>query len=128
MHLMNSFISARPHFITQLSSPLPQLQRSFRSENIADSYLSIRLIWAISSLIMKFHRFISAGTFFALTLIIAIKAGAISVGPSGSGLITFDTLPAVTDFSSRTWGGAGTDFTTATALDAAVKTNSASLF
>src|SRR5262249_54503069 len=63
-----------------------------------------------------------------IPLFLATRApGAISVGPSGSGLLTFDTLPTVADgWSTVTNGGANTDIQDAAALDAAVQTNSAS--
>src|SRR5438477_7902653 len=64
----------------------------------------------------------------AFSLPAACNSMAISVSNTGIATITFDVLPAVTDFSSRTWSGGATDFTTAAALDAAVQTNSASLF
>jgi len=52
---------------------------------------------------------------------------AISVGSSGAGPITFDTQPAVGDFSTLTWaGGSGAPNDTIT-LDAAVQTNDASI-
>jgi hypothetical protein len=51
---------------------------------------------------------------------------AISVGPSGSGVISFPVLPSPTEWSTRSLAGSETSFTTTAALDAAVQTNSAS--
>src|SRR5262249_50297787 len=53
--------------------------------------------------------------------------GAISVGPAGSGTLTFDAFPsAASGWTTRTNGGAGADIQDAAALDAAVRTNDAS--
>ncbi len=50
---------------------------------------------------------------------------AISVGPGGSGIISFPALPAVGDWSTRSLAGSETTFASAAALDAAVQTNRA---
>jgi len=50
---------------------------------------------------------------------------AISVGPGGSGLISFAALPSSAEWSTRSLAGNELTFTTAAALDAAVQTNSA---
>ncbi|HEY2952400.1 MAG TPA: immunoglobulin domain-containing protein, partial [Verrucomicrobiae bacterium] len=55
------------------------------------------------------------------------RAGAaISVGPSGSGTLTFDTLPAVSEWSTLSVAGAGTTVGSVAAMDAAVQTLNAS--
>jgi len=59
---------------------------------------------------------------------LAANSMAISVSNTGIATISFNAPPSATDFSSRTWSGAVTDFQSAAALDAAVQTNSASLF
>lgn len=51
---------------------------------------------------------------------------AISVGPSGSGTLTFNALPAPSDWSTLLNTGASADITDAAGLDAAVQTNVAS--
>ena len=48
---------------------------------------------------------------------------AISVGPKGSGIITFDTLPPASEWSTATLYGASIDIRTAPQLDVAVQTN-----
>lgn len=48
---------------------------------------------------------------------------AISVGPSGSGTLTFDTTPAATEWSTIGVGTSATNFTDAGTLDAAVIAN-----
>jgi hypothetical protein len=50
---------------------------------------------------------------------------AISVGPGGSGIISFTVLPSSTEWSTRFLAGSELSFATTTALDAAVQTNSA---
>ena len=55
-----------------------------------------------------------------------VKTPAIQVGSTGSGTLTFDTLPLVTEWSTRTNAGAGGDITTVAGLDTAAKTNVAS--
>jgi hypothetical protein len=73
-----------------------------------------------------------ARSLFGMLLVLLGSAfmvrGAISIGPSGSGVITFTTLPATTDWSTRTLTGADDSFDTVAALDAAVNgpTNAAS--
>jgi hypothetical protein len=57
----------------------------------------------------------------------AASAGAaISVGPAGSGVLTFDTLPAVGEWSTLALAGGGATFTNTAALDAAVQLLTAS--
>src|ERR1041385_5022458 len=51
---------------------------------------------------------------------------AISVGPAGTGTLTFDTPPAVSDWSTRVWTGNSTDLTNGLDLNIAVETNMAS--
>ena len=51
---------------------------------------------------------------------------AISVGPGGSGTLTFGTLPAVGDWSTLVNGGASADLADAAGLDGAAQTNVAS--
>lgn len=53
----------------------------------------------------------------------AASPAAISVGPGGSGTLTFATLPAAGDWSTITNSGGSGDFTDAAGLDAAVQTN-----
>lgn len=50
---------------------------------------------------------------------------AISVGPGGSGVISFTVPPSSTEWSTRFLAGSELSFATTTALDAAVQTNSA---
>ena len=52
---------------------------------------------------------------------------AITVGPGGSGVLSFNSLPPATDWSTRSLAGTELTFTTAAALDAAVQTNRAVL-
>jgi uncharacterized lipoprotein YmbA len=67
---------------------------------------------------------------FALTAsIIGCCLGAqaaISVGPTGSGTLTFNALPSAGDWSTLTNSGASADITDAAGLDTAVQTNVAS--
>ncbi len=56
----------------------------------------------------------------------ASARAAISVGPGGSGVLTFNTLPAVGEWSTLAIAGGGASFTNTTALDAAVQLLSAS--
>src|SRR6266540_3462360 len=51
---------------------------------------------------------------------------AISVGPGGSGTLTFNALPVVGDWSTLTNTGVSADIIDAAGLDAAVQTNVAS--
>jgi uncharacterized lipoprotein YmbA len=70
--------------------------------------------------------FLLSLTVTALCLTSSAEA-AISIGPAGSGTLTFDTLPTVADgWSTVTNAGAGTDIQDAAALDAAVQNNVAS--
>src|SRR5678815_3888404 len=50
---------------------------------------------------------------------------AISVGSSGTGTLTFNALPPVTEWSTLTVAGGGADIHTAAQLDAAVQLRSA---
>jgi len=50
---------------------------------------------------------------------------AISVGPAGSGVISFNARPSATDWSTKSISGTELSFLTAAELDAAVQTNSA---
>ena len=50
---------------------------------------------------------------------------AITVGPGGSGIISFNSLPPASDWTTRSLAGTELTFTTAAALDAAVQTNRA---
>ena len=50
---------------------------------------------------------------------------AITVGPGGSGIISFPALPSVSEWGTRSLAGSETTFGTAAALDAAVQTNRA---
>ncbi len=52
-------------------------------------------------------------------------AAQISVGPAGVGPLTFDTLPPVTSWSTRSITGATADITTSAQMDEQVQTNSA---
>jgi hypothetical protein len=51
---------------------------------------------------------------------------AISVGPGGSGTLTFNALPAASEWSTLVNGGTSADITDAAGLDTAVQTNVAS--
>lgn len=66
---------------------------------------------------------------FSLTAVLASMASpagaAISVGPSGTDFLTFETAPAVTEWSTRTIAGGGSDIWNAEAMDAAVQLLSA---
>jgi hypothetical protein len=53
---------------------------------------------------------------------------AISVGPGGTGLWTFDTAPAVTEWATMSVPGSSTDITSDVQLDAAVQSLSAAVF
>ena len=69
--------------------------------------------------------------FLPLTVIVSCLAtlaeAAISVGPAGSGTLTFDTFPTVADgWSTVTNAGGNADIADAAALDAAVQNNVAS--
>jgi len=59
---------------------------------------------------------------------VATDSQAISVGPGGAGPFTFDTLPAVGDFSSRGLGGSSGGINSVAAMDAAVETLSNTVF
>ncbi len=52
---------------------------------------------------------------------------AIAVAPGGSGVISFNSLPPVSEWSTRSLAGTELTFTTAAALDAAVQTNRAAI-
>jgi hypothetical protein len=61
--------------------------------------------------------------FLALLALLAsvfMARGAISIGPSGSGVISFTAAPAVADWSTRTLAGTDDSYANAAALDAAV--------
>jgi len=60
----------------------------------------------------------------AASLAMAVH-GAIPVGTNGTGVLAFDTLPLVTEWSTASIFGVSTTITTAEALDAAVQTNAA---
>jgi hypothetical protein len=63
----------------------------------------------------------------SLVILASTTKGAISVGPAGSGTLTFDTVPGVTEWSTRNTGGAGTDIGNTVQMATAVQTNAASL-
>jgi hypothetical protein len=64
----------------------------------------------------------------ALVLLVALVAGsavwnfaAIPVGPGGTGVLALESAPGVSNWSTRSIAGGGSDITTAAALDAAVQ-------
>ena len=62
----------------------------------------------------------------ALAFLLLVRThAAISVGPGGSGIISFNTLPASGEWSARSLAGTELTFATAAALNAAVQTNRA---
>ena len=64
----------------------------------------------------------------AALVCLSTRAGAaIAVGPSGSGTLIFDAVPAVTNWSTRNMGGGSGDIANTTQMDTAVQANSASL-
>ena len=63
-----------------------------------------------------------------LTCAAANSHAAISVGPSGSGVLTFDALPAVTEWSTLSVGSFSSSFSDAAALDAAVMASTTAAF
>ena len=63
-----------------------------------------------------------------LTCAAANSHAAISVGPSGSGVLTFDALPAVTEWSTLSVGSFSSRFSDAAALDAAVMASTTAAF
>ena len=57
---------------------------------------------------------------------IPVAHGAISVGPTGSGTLTFNTTPLATEFSTAVLNGTGTTYATPAELDAGANTLEAS--
>ena len=67
---------------------------------------------------------VTAGLLFAATAL-----GQINVGISGTGPITFDTLPPVAEWATRqTIGGSSSDIANAATMDLRVQTNTAAMF
>ncbi len=65
-------------------------------------------------------------TLLALAFLFSTRThAAISVGPGGSGVITFNSLPPVSEWTTRSLAGTELTFATAAALDAAAQTNRA---
>jgi hypothetical protein len=70
-----------------------------------------------------------AAAFLAVSLVFTTNLrGAISVGLTGAGPLTFDNYPAGADFLTAYFGGSGTSFAATGTVDGAVQTIAASAF
>lgn len=86
---------------------------------------------AITLLYPSFFRTVLKSPFLITLLTISfacVARAGVAIGPSGSGVITFLTAPAVSDWSTRSLAGTDDNYPTAASLDAAVNgpTNAAS--
>lgn len=79
-----------------------------------------RIVWQHGTTQMRKLLPLLALAFFGL----AGARAAITVGPGGSGGLSFSALPSATEWSTRSLAGTELSFTSAAALDAAVQTNS----